>query len=224
MNQPINNPADVLIDKEDASLSERLKEDPSFSKLVRSMLVDYVTNGLSGKLLAEKYHISENLTKKISNRFKFENKKKEYDKKLLDTVLGKAQKQQAAIIAKITLAINEQVNRIIKLQDNDPNYIISNNNMKDLISSLTIFSKEYRLDNNKMTESLGFNVRVEFPQHVPVITDNNKRLRNLDAEIETDSVMETYDEDKKKEDANDTLSLNDDEPSESNKSFFGMVE
>lgn len=222
MSQPNNNPHEQKLDKEIEILNEKLKNDPAFAKMVRSMLIDYVTNDLSFTLLAEKYHITTSLAKRIAIRFKFENRKKEYNKKLLDTVLGKAQKKQAEIIAKITLAVNEQVNRIIKKQASDPEYIISNNNMKDLIASLTIFNKEYRLDNNKMTESLGFNVRVEFPAHVPVITDNNKRLRNLDAEKEAEIVKEVVAEEKKQEE--DVLTLNDDEPSESNKSFFGMVE
>lgn len=225
MNQQTNNPADKMIEKEEANLAEMLKEDPFFSTMVRQILVDYVTNHLSYKILAEKYHISEALVKKISIKFKFDDKKREYDKKLLDNILGKAQKQQAAIIAKITLAINEQVNRLIKKQDEDPDFIISNNHMKDLISSLTIFSKEYRLDNNKMTESLGFNVRVEFPAHIPVITNNNKRIIDAEVQKEIDEVKDVVTESVKKESEDDVLfDPDDNEPSISNKSFFGMVE
>ena len=222
MNQ--SNSANKYLQEEEVKLHEKLKEDPFFNKMVKEMIIDYVVNSLSVKMLAEKYHVSETLAKKISNKFKFEDKKKEYDKKLLDTVLAKAQKQQAGIIAKITLAINEQVNRLIKKQSEDPDYIISNNHMKDLISSLTVFSKEYRLDNDKMTESLGLNVRVEFPAHVPIVTQNHNK-KYLEAEVVKDAeeVKEIIQEEKKEEP--ETFSLDDDEPSgTSNKTFFGMIE
>ena len=219
MNQNNNDLADQLIKKEEESLSEKLKLNPAFHKMVKEMLVDYVANSLSLQLLSEKYHISFSLTKSIAVRFKFENRKREYDKKLLDTVLGKAQKQQAAAIVKITAAINTQVNRIIKLQEDNPNYMISSGHMKDLIASLTIFSKEYRLDNDKLTDSVGFNVRVEFPAHVPIITNNNQRPTDIEVDAEIAEVKEIVQEEKQKE----TIELNEEEPSISNSSFFGTI-
>jgi hypothetical protein len=219
MNQNNNDLADKLIKKEEESLSDKLKLNPTFHKMVKDMLVDYVANSLSLQLLSEKYHISFSLTKSIANRFKFENRKKEYDKKLLDTVLGKAQKQQAAAIVKITSAINIQVNRIIKKQEDDVNYLIPNGHMKDLIASLTIFSKEYRLDNDKLTDSVGFNVRVEFPSTVPIITNNNQRPTDIEVEKEIIEVKEIVQEEKQK----DSIELNEEEPSVSNSSFFGTI-
>jgi hypothetical protein len=209
--------SDILIKKEEESLSERLKQDPFFHKMVKEMLVDYVANSLSHHLLSEKYHISVYLVKKIATRFKFESRKKEYDKKLLDTVLSKAQKQQTAIIAKITMAINNQVNRLIKMQEDNPDFLISSSHMKDLIASLTIFSKEYRLDNDQLTDSVGFTVKVEYPTNVPIITNNNQRPKDIETEAE--EVKEIVAEEQKKE----SIQLNEAEPSVSNSSFFGSI-
>lgn len=213
-----HNPADALLKKEENDLAERLKIDPFFSKMVREMLVDYVTNDFTPIILAEKYHISQPLVRKISNKFKFEQRKKDYDRKLLETVLLKAQKQQTALIVKITSAINTQVNRIIKQQEEDPKFIIPNSQFKELIASLTIFSKEYRLDNDKVTESLGFNVKVEFPVGVPVITENHKKTVEGEFKEIQQEVKEIIQEEQKKEE----IDVKDE--SISNSDFFGMIE
>lgn len=214
----INNEIEeALIKKEEDSLSEKLKLSPSYYKTIKEMLVDYVTNNLSIQLLSEKYHFSTSVTKQIARKFKFESRKKEYDRKLLDIVLGKAQKQQASIIAKITSGMNEQVNRILKKQD-DPNYIIPSAHMKELVAMLSIFTKEHRLDNDQDTDRIGYTVKVVYPDHVPIITNNAKKTIDVEVEKEIEAVKEVIEETKQEE-----IILNEDEPSIDNASFFGSI-
>lgn len=205
-----------LIKKEEDSLSKKLQLNPSFHKVIKEMLVDYVTNNLSAVLLSEKYHIPVSLVKEVARRYKFETRKKEYDRKLLDIVLGKAQKQQASIIVKITSGMNEQVNRILKMQD-DPNYIIPSGQMKDLVAMLTIFTKEYRLDNDQETDRVGYTVKVEYPMHIPIITNNAKKTVDVEVQKEIEEIKEIVEE------AKEEIILNEDEPSLSNASFFGSL-
>lgn len=211
MNQISNNEEDDFLTK--------VKYDAAFSKMVREMLVDYVINKLTPKNLSENYHVSDFFVRKVLTKFKFEDRKKEYDKKLLDTVLVKAQKQQAATLVKATTVINEQVNRLLKKQMADPEYIVPNSQFKELISVFTVFSKEYRLDNDKVTESLGFNVKVEFPSHVPVITENANKLKDITGEVK--EVVEEIKEIIKEE---VTKQVDEPEPTNiSNSDFFGSI-
>lgn len=143
-----------------------------YTDMVKAMLVDYVVNDLSVVQLSEKYHVAIDVAKKIYKSYQFQRRKEEYQNKLYDAVLKKVAKSQTGLIAKITEAITIQVNRILMLQAKDPTYMISNNNMKDLLSSLTIFTKEFRDTSTATGNSRIVQINVEMPKHIPIVTEN----------------------------------------------------
>ena len=223
MNQPSSSPAENFIKKENDKLKTKMASDPIFYNTVRMMLVDYVTNNMSYQSLSEKYNFPPSLVKNIAVKFNFQAKKIEYEDKLTRTVLAKAQRKQTELIASITQAISIQVKRIIKLQMADDNYIISNNQMKDLLTSLTIFQKEYRLDNDKPTENNAIQVQVEFVNQVPIVTDNHNKPILVENESVSEEKVETPKSDEPtNEDYKDAAEVADD--SISNSDLFGLLD
>ncbi len=153
-----------------------------YTELVKSMLVDYVVNDLSVQQLSDKYHITIEIARKIYKGYSFQKRKEDYQNKLYDAVLKKVAKSQTGLIAKITEAITIQVNRILLLQAKDPTYMISNNNMKDLLSSLTIFTREFKDSTNPANDKRVVNINVEMPNYIPIVTDNNKTIVDINNE------------------------------------------
>lgn len=225
MNQENNDIEKKLIKQQDDYLKTRIKDDPQFYLTVKVMLLDYVVNNMTLQDIATKNNYPFSLVKKIATKFSFYTKKKEYEDKLLKTVLNKTQKKQAQLIATITEAISIQVRRIVKKQMEDENYIISNNNMKDLLSSLTIFSKEHRLDNDKPTDNNAVQVLVSFANDVPIVTENHLNKNNvIDVTEENSSEVTQEVQDKKEETIEEDKEEDSEEESLSNSDLFGILE
>lgn len=218
MNQQNNN--ESLLQKDLNKIKEQIKFDPVLSNTVRSMLVDFVVNKYTYEALSEKYHFTVSLVKEIAIKFSFAKKKNEYEKKIIDHVLMAAQKKQTKLIAKIIDVVNEQVNRIYKMQQSDPNYIISNNHMKDLLASLTIFQKEYRLDNNKSTDNFATQVLVQFADSVPIVTENHIK-QPIEVQVEETQEDIKIIEQSSPEDYKDADMVDD---HVNNEDFFGVLE
>lgn len=191
-----------------------------YSSLVNKMVVDFVVNDLDSKKLSEKYHIDVFSVKKIIRDHKFEKRKDEYQEKLFSIVLKKTQRRQAATIANVTKIINTQINRILKKQEAEPDYIVSGNQMKDLIAVLAILSKEYRLDHGQSTDNQVHKVVVEMPNNVPIISENHLKKDVVEVETVKEIIEEVKEEIKTepKEEKVETKT----EPT-SNSDFFGPI-
>lgn len=191
-----------------------------YTSLINKMVVDFIVNEFDSKKLSEKYNIDLYAVKKIIKDHKFEKRKSEYQEKLFAVVLSKTQKRQAATIANVTKIINTQVNRILKKQETEPDYMVSGNQMKDLIAVLAILSKEYRLDHGQSTDNQVHKVVVEMPNNVPIISENHLNKNVIEVESIKEVVEEIKEETtlKKEEEKVETKT----EPT-SNSDFFGPI-
>ncbi|MCH9665833.1 MAG: hypothetical protein K0U41_08320 [Gammaproteobacteria bacterium] len=154
------------------------------TEMIQKIVVEYVTTDKKKETIAKKFNVSESTITVIVKRMELNKRKEAYNNEVLEKAIRKCSTRQSRVIYSAVGIIDKHVQRLARLQTENPNLILSSAEIRDVMAILQIISKEHRLDTNQPTDSTVSKVQVMFgDQYIPALKGQQQRSEIVDAEV-----------------------------------------
>lgn len=143
-------------------MSKKKKINDLSTDLIHEICVDFIVNSKTAKELAESYNMGLSSARNIINKFDLLQKQEDYKEHVLQKSVKKCADYHANIIYKSTNILNNHITQMSEKQEKQGEQMLSSADLRDVMSILSLISKEYRLDNDKPTDRSVNSVQLEF--------------------------------------------------------------
>lgn len=158
-------------------------------EIVRSICIDFIVNERSSVEIQRKFNISESAFYAIRDRLDLIKRRDKYRTKVLDKALSKLANKQSVMLVKAVKILSKHMEKIDGFQKISGDMPLPSKLVQDVMNIYSIFQKEKRLDEDKPTDNLGVNVKVQFDDSIPILGETVYEEAQI-VEIKKDSEEE----------------------------------